>query len=369
MQRLRLIADDLTGALDTAAQFTARLGPIPVFWPGRIPDRLPPSAAVDTGTREEGEAVAVRTTARLASILAPEPGKLSYFKLDSLLRSRPSVALGALLHALAPRHCIIAPAFPFQRRITRGGCQYIQGPNGWAPTGENLPAALAAQGFAVSLARPGDLVPEGVSVWDAESHADIARVAAAGRFLVEPVLWCGTAGLAGALAQTSPGAPLGSPPAIALSRPLLGLFGSDHPMTATQLRAVARHHLPLLDETAAEAAAAISARVAATGVALISFSLPPGISRAAAGERISRAIAALLARVARPAALIAAGGETLRAVCAALEATHLEVSGQIMPGIPRSLLRGGRWDLLPVISKSGAFGGESLLAELTAPPA
>ena len=31
MTTLRLIADDLTGALDTAAQFTGRIGPLPVL--------------------------------------------------------------------------------------------------------------------------------------------------------------------------------------------------------------------------------------------------------------------------------------------------------------------------------------------------
>ena len=31
MTILRLIADDLTGALDTAAQFTGRTGPLPVL--------------------------------------------------------------------------------------------------------------------------------------------------------------------------------------------------------------------------------------------------------------------------------------------------------------------------------------------------
>ncbi|MGC2782352.1 MAG: hypothetical protein WA397_00635 [Roseiarcus sp.] len=31
MMILRLIADDLTGALDTAAQFTGRIGPLPVL--------------------------------------------------------------------------------------------------------------------------------------------------------------------------------------------------------------------------------------------------------------------------------------------------------------------------------------------------
>ena len=54
MTTLRLIADDLTGALDTAAEFVGLTGPVPVYWSGAIPADLPPSAAVDSGTRELG---------------------------------------------------------------------------------------------------------------------------------------------------------------------------------------------------------------------------------------------------------------------------------------------------------------------------
>ncbi|HUA78385.1 MAG TPA: four-carbon acid sugar kinase family protein, partial [Acetobacteraceae bacterium] len=197
MQHLRLIADDLTGALDTAAQFTARMGPLLVYWPGRIPDHFSPSAAIDSGTREEGEAVAALATARLAPLLAPAPDTISYVKLDSQLRGHQSVAVAAVIQALAPSCCIIAPAFPFQRRITRGGLQYVQGLAGWVPVGENLSAALAARGIAVSLARPGDPVPEGVSLWDAETEADMECIAASGLALGQPLLWCGSAGLAG----------------------------------------------------------------------------------------------------------------------------------------------------------------------------
>src|SRR5215208_376605 len=55
MTGLRLIADDLTGALDTAAEFVGLVGPVPVYWSGAIPLDLPPSAALDSGTRELGE--------------------------------------------------------------------------------------------------------------------------------------------------------------------------------------------------------------------------------------------------------------------------------------------------------------------------
>ena len=38
---LRLIADDLTGALDTAARFVARTGPVAVYWAPPPADAFP----------------------------------------------------------------------------------------------------------------------------------------------------------------------------------------------------------------------------------------------------------------------------------------------------------------------------------------
>ena len=52
MMRLHLIADDLTGALDTAAQFIGATGPIPVHWRGLPRSATVSSIAIDSGTRE-----------------------------------------------------------------------------------------------------------------------------------------------------------------------------------------------------------------------------------------------------------------------------------------------------------------------------
>jgi hypothetical protein len=40
------------------------------------------------------------------------------------------------------------------------------------------------------------------------------------------------------------------------------------------------------------------------------------------------------------------------------------VTGEPLPGVPRSVLQGGCWDGAVVISKSGAFGDPGLLIRL-----
>jgi uncharacterized protein YgbK (DUF1537 family) len=102
------------------------------------------------------------------------------------------------------------------------------------------------------------------------------------------------------------------------------------------------------------------------GVALASVDLPPGLTRGEAARRIETALTELTRRLPRPGTLIAAGGETLRALCRGLGARSLEATGLVAPGVPRSAMRGGAWDGVEVVSKSGAFGADTLWRDLLA---
>jgi uncharacterized protein YgbK (DUF1537 family) len=141
---------------------------------------------------------------------------------------------------------------------------------------------------------------------------------------------------------------------------VLGIFGSDHPVTATQLRACGGNVLRLRDGGGA-GAALVSARLEGAGSCLVAFDLPAGTARSAASARIAREIARLVGALAAPRSLLVSGGETLGALCLALGADHLDVVGQVVPGVPVSVMRGGRWDRVRVVSKSGAFGHDGLL--------
>jgi len=225
MPQLRLIADDLTGALDTAAQFAAPNHAIPVFLNGRVPTSLPGAFAIDIGTREKAAGAASAVATHHAAHLAPRHGVIAFKKADSLLRGHCGIELVATLRTVPVTRCVIAPAFPFHGRVTRGGRQFALRAGSWHAVGEDLHATLESHGMAVRLARAGEPVPEGISLWDAESDGDLRWIADAGRGLSEPVLWCGSGGLAAALAGGE--APVAGNP----DRPILGLLGSDHPAT------------------------------------------------------------------------------------------------------------------------------------------
>jgi uncharacterized protein YgbK (DUF1537 family) len=357
MPSLRLLADDLTGALDTAAEFVGLCGPFDVTWTDALPSKLPSCIAVDTGTRERDGAESVAIVDKLVSTL--REGSIAYKKVDSLLRGAWAAELGACLRMGFWTSCIVAPAFAYQGRCTRGGQQFARAQDGsWSPVGDTLLAQLARSGVAARPGRFDSVLTAGVHVFDAESDKDLDRVVAIGRCASQPVLWCGSGGLAGALARGSDA----SAPS-RLRKPVLGLFGSDQAVTAAQLDACGPA-VVALSAAGDDNAGIISRKLAADGVGLVRFELAPGLSRGEAAARIARALAALTKALDPPDTLIVAGGETLKALCLALGAHALRVTGRIMPGLPRSILQGGRWAGVEVISKSGAFGAPDLWRKL-----
>lgn len=362
MTELRLLADDLTGAMDTAAQFVGLTGPVTVRWDD-VDAAAPASVAVDCGTREGDDDMAAAAIARWAPLLRPADGRLSYLKLDSLLRGHAGREIAGCLAGGAFRHCLVAPAFPFQGRVTRHGRQWARFDAGWSRVGEDIAAMLAGLGRPVARARPGDPVPPGISLWDAETEDDLDIIAAAGRALGPAVLWCGSGGLAGALSR---GRQNGGKQTSILPRPLLGLFGTNHPVTAAQLDAAGALTIRVSDGAAA--AHTVHRRLDEQGALLAAFDPPPGLSRRDAAAWIGRELTVMTRRLDAPACLVVGGGETVRSLCRALGTTSIEVTGQIMPGVPRAILRGGCWNGTELITKSGAFGEADLLLRLTTDP-
>jgi uncharacterized protein YgbK (DUF1537 family) len=352
MTSLRLLADDLTGALDSAAEFVALTGPVRTFWHGAIPAELPDNAALDSGTRELDAGSAAGIVRRLVPYIAG--GDIAFKKIDSLLRGHTIAELAACMNSW--RYCALAPAFPYQGRVTKGGRQHVRDADGvWRPVGDHLVAVLREAGVRAQPGETGGDLQPGITVFDGETDDDLLQVVAAVRRHAHRVMWSGTGGLAQALAASA-AVPFLPP----LPGPILGIFGSDQPATAAQLAACEPHWI---DTTNTDA---IKRRLDTAGIALVSFALPGGMSREAAAHHIAEHCIKLTYALPRPGTLVAAGGETLRTLCQSLGAACLEVRGRIVPGVPSSIMRGGRWDGVTVISKSGAFGHTNLLRDLLA---
>ncbi|MFM7611354.1 MAG: four-carbon acid sugar kinase family protein, partial [Alphaproteobacteria bacterium] len=325
---LRLLADDLTGALDTAAEMAELCGPIPVHW-HTAPQQG--SAAFSSGSREATRDEAIKAVRAFTPLLAG--ADIAYRKLDSLLRGNVAAELAACWATGFWRHCVLAPAFPAQGRITRDGGVFARREDGgYAPIA--MPD-WSAENLVIHHGHPAQSLRYGITWFDADSDEDLAQIAALAKTARGPVLWAGSGGLARALAAQ---ARIGFD--TKLQAPVLGLFGSDQIATARQLAACSSAWLRISD--ASEAPRVV--KQLATCAALVSINLPDGTSRAIAAQRIADIFTGLLGSLACPGTLIVAGGETLRAICDALGADGLVATGLVTPGVPRSILQGGAWN-------------------------
>lgn len=350
---VRILADDLTGALDSAARFCGLCGPIPVrFAPGGEG-----ASAYDMATRDRPASEAPGRVAAFAADL--KAGDPAFHKIDSLLRGHWPLELKVAM-AAGFRSCILAPAFPGQGRVTRDGRQWVrEAAGGYRPIEPPILDSLARAGIPAARAVAGAAAPgPGIHVFDAADDAGLAAVVATGRRAPAPVLWCGAAGLAGALAGREP------PAAADLASPVLAVIGSRAPASLAQVAAL-HEALPGLRPHALSPQAGPPPDDAGRDAAsLLAFDLPAGTGTQAAAGLIAGLLARALPRIARPATLVAAGGETLQAICATLGTGHLRVEGEFAVGIPVSTMVGGRWDGTRVVSKSGAFGAAGLLVRI-----
>jgi uncharacterized protein YgbK (DUF1537 family) len=342
MTILRLIADDLTGALDTAAQFTGRIGPLPVLL-DRIIVAPEGSYGLDLSCRDGDERTAVAFARE--SLHRFSGADLAFKKIDSLLRGHWAAELAEIVKSGMFRRIVLAPAFPAQGRLTRGGLQMRAQSCGDPVLIKDIAAELQRHG--VSSQSPDcDVV-----LLDAETGADLDAIAR--RYANEPAtLWCGAAGLARALAQRPPR------PAQPLRPPHLVIVGSRHPVSLRQVEVVAAARPDWFAPLAAEPSfvGRVQTTLETCGRCIVLPALPAGLSEIEASERIAGGMERLSGRLPPLGALTVIGGETFAAICRALKATRLSVDGEFQPGIPASHMESGLSQVTVCASKSGAFG-------------
>lgn len=356
MTTVRLIADDLTGALDSAAQFSG-LAPLPVLL---RPSVVYPSGsfALNLACRDgpESEAVA-RSRATSQAYFGAD---IAFKKIDSLLRGHWAAELAALAGTKLFRRIVLAPAFPAQGRITVGGAQMVIDGASRHPLSVDPSAALRERGiFVRRRLSSGCGRDTEVILCDAETEDDLLAVVATAREFAGAMLWCGTAGLAQALAAGRRAPTVAPPPGAHLV-----IVGTNHTVATAQvanLRSVAPDWLTEFDEAGANSARRISTCLATYGRCVAVPNLPSDLSAEAAAKRIAQSLVALIRSLDRPPVLTVVGGETFAALCDGARTDQLTVDGECSPGIPASVMNGGAWDGTRCFSKSGAFGSAGWL--------
>ncbi|MFN8635117.1 MAG: four-carbon acid sugar kinase family protein [Chloroflexota bacterium] len=415
---LAILADDLTGACDSAVPFARHglvtrvlLAPRPVeVGPGERVDVV----AVDANTRQLSRRVAVpRTVVAARALRTPETSRL-FKKVDSTLRGHVGPELRACLRAWDLGLAILCPAFPATGRWVQGGELFVdrRGSLGMVAALAGLPPDSRTGHLGLETLRAGvDAVHEvlvrlaaggaRVVVADADTPGHLTTLVEATTRMTDPVLLAGSGGLASALAGwlaqvreadggsgrggSQAGATSAHGPGAADGPPWLVVAGSATEVTHHQVVELERAGAEMVgldvDELLARPSLALAAgRRAAT---LLQQDVTPVIRLLVSprtdgvrsrGTRLDERAARALARAVRvaverttPGGLFLTGGSTARACLLALGVSGLRLEQEPLPGIALGAALGGVWDGRPVITKSGGFGAPDAIRRLVRP--
>jgi uncharacterized protein YgbK (DUF1537 family) len=403
-----ILADDLTGANDTAIQFVKQgLSALVVTGSPAASVALDGYDVISVTTNSRGMSGGEAYQAVSRALKQMNAGRTNYTvykKVDSVLRGNPGRELAAVMDALNVPLAIAAPSFPANRAALEKGMLYGGGnagsggidavmvfADGTGRKTENIPleeirrGAGAAADFINARSDKGTLV----FVADAVTDGDLETVYRASARLRKPAVMAGSAGLALQIAKDAGRARAGLELPLPLS-PALVIAGTRRGETAAQIAAlsrvaavpVIRFRVALAAENKAEQAIAeayaaaaeqMSAQAGLCIVAVDSMFEAAGGAAAKyaegddAGAAISDALGVLAGKLCNGfnfSAIISTGGDTSLGICRSLGINGIEPLAEICPGIPLGRIAGGAYSGRYIITKSGRFGNPDSLAEI-----
>ncbi|RKS08204.1 uncharacterized protein YgbK (DUF1537 family) [Nocardiopsis sp. Huas11] len=396
--RIAVLADDLTGAGDTAAQFL-RAG-----WRTELQltaaDSRAQVVAVSTDSRAMPAERAAETAAEAARHMRGSGATHLYKKVDSTMRGPVRAEIDGVLSAWSPDAvAVVCPAFPATGRVVRDGVLLVDGVEvhrtaiGRDPVGpvteSRVPALLGAthtrltgdddEANAELLRGLGPVV-----VVDAEDDDDLARLAGAVRALGPDAVPVGSAGLAAHLSTVwaeeglpagAVAAPAGATtnPARSAAMPALIVVTSLHQATREQVAVLSADENTRIEqptshdlgdeETWRVWSAGVLSRFdpAAPRTALVAPDDRHGdLDPASVAHRFGALAAGLAAR--HPlSGFVVTGGDGARALTSVLDARGITLTGEVAPGIPIGTLTGGPLDGNAIVTKAGGFGSPTAL--------
>lgn len=400
IKRFGILADDLTGAMDTGVGF-ARMGLDTIVSFG---SKLPPEATVvviNTDSRVDAPKTAYRKVRRQARKLA---GLYVYKKIDSTLRGNIGQELRAVMDAMGIEKAVVSPAFPANRRTVIDGKLLVKNvpvdktsfaKDPVSPVTEaHIPTLLREQGgFPVGSIGLDD-VQKGPLYISQQIASSQSRVIVADaveqihlRYIAEALamgggFWlpCGSAGLAielpfafgykpGDVRQVKPGVS---------GQPVLVVAGSRHVATVRQFKmAESCLHLPLISVEPGEFISRpgrlarmnhltreIGNFVNSGKNVIITSALSQYVP--ALEESTARVLARIAVRAVRRwdvAGLVLTGGDVARETCKALGLTGIRILGELEPGVAVGETIGGIKEGLRIVTKAGGFGNDEAIVD------
>lgn len=394
MAEMLVIADDLTGALDSGVQLARKGDRVLVSFDcvsGLQHVGEADVMVIDTESRHDDPKTAYRKVYDLVSEGARQGVVRFYKKTDSGLRGNVGAELAAVIDALGAGHLNFVPAYPKQQRTTEGGIQYVAG----VPLEKSIFAVDPVN--PVTCSRVSDLIhlqsdkpvtnwaptakPEGIVVYDCVTDDDMRLVA---NMLLDNDASAPMAGCAGLLEMLPPcsGASGDSTQDLFATSRLVVVSGSANAVTSSQLdeaerRGGFRVHLPL-DQILSQGWSLEDARrfmqqtlqAAGENPVVLIDTLGQMLDRktladTSTARRISDAAglcAAATSEIDSHTTMVV-GGDALVGFVNDVGATLLQPVDELFPGIVVARYEGSARSG-SLITKSGAFGSVGLFHEI-----
>ncbi|MEI8388308.1 MAG: four-carbon acid sugar kinase family protein [bacterium] len=412
-----IIADDLTGANDTALQFHLKGCNIQILLdytiePSGKSNTQAWSISTETRNKPAKEACEVVTDAT-QKLINNFNAEYIYKKIDSTLRGNVAKETLAVLNTMKGDAAVIVPAFPAEGRTTVGGYHLLKGVplertevarDPHSPIFQShIPTLLKQQadndeiighiqlitvmkGAGPVLLELNRLVKEGkkLIVVDAVSTTDMEQIALAIEKSNYNLLPCGSAGLAQVLTKSwLPDTKYQHIPKVIPKLPVLIVSGSMASLSKTQIKKLAESdefdsyvlELSLEDvllEPSEELVKRILEHLETEKIVAVHINVSDedeeeklkelGMEK----EKISRIITDYLANLSNKVIkkqnliFLTIGGETSYKCCNAIGSKQLQLIDEVEPAIPLCLDLDAQW----IVTKSGNFGMPNTLVSI-----
>jgi uncharacterized protein YgbK (DUF1537 family) len=419
MENIVIIADDLTGAADTAVQFCPCFEDTTlvsyqhqglVFEPAY--PAVKRATAIYTNSRALGVEQARKRLVGVAQRLRDINELELYKKIDSCMRGNVGAECDALLERLDFEAGFITPAFPEMGRTTLESIHRVHrvplaeseiSRDPVTPVTESSLIRIVAKQSRLPVAHVGldrlegslDRLIDDIEgrlgrgvrhvVFDATQRAHLDRIAELKFAMEHRILPVGSAGLAGSIANRLTSKPLSAKPPKGVASEGFNLLvcGTTSAVTGTQIDYLLKRYAyeriqlnPVIlgdlrrNDEFLEAVSAARSGLAKKHVILTIVSQPgtrnhrrqPDVHPAA--DSIARGLGQFVAKVAahtKPGHIFLTGGDTADAVLTALGVEGIRILGEVVAGVVQGVIIGGMLECLPVVTKAGAFGQKDTL--------
>ncbi|MEA5082777.1 MAG: four-carbon acid sugar kinase family protein [Lachnospiraceae bacterium] len=398
---IAIIADDLTGANDTGVQYKKNgySTTVKIMNDNDVTSKMFKTSdvvVINTDSRPLSSKEAYTTVYELAKNLNTlDDIEYIYKKVDSLMRGNPAPELEAIIDATGAKVAIVASAFPDNGRIVTDGTlmmpdnKHVDITNIFNTETKkkaiNVRIINIREGAESLKAFMERQMENGTSifVFDTISNEDLAIISDASMLIEGKKVFCGSAGLAKQLGRKKKAE-------IKYDDTVFIVVGSRSATTAHQVRlAKETFKLPivLVDsndiiedryEKAVTEAVEKSLEFYNDGQKLVIIAIDSlfeeytMVLREAATDtqkslKIAESLGDIVKRLyndIKPVTFVATGGDTAFQICDFLGSDGMELTDEIVPGVPIGILREGIADGNSMVTKSGSFGEEDTIVKV-----